>query len=64
MFFQHVNDEAAQHFEAESEDSLALELMNSLVLPCLASLGGCEDDVADIKNKWCMFLSNDNLSSK
>ena len=77
MFFflpiQHVNEETVQSFEnvnTERDEADVLEQMNSLLLPCLSSLTsftatGSEDEVvAEIKNKWCMFLSNDQLSSK
>ena len=70
---QQVNDEAANNFEADDDSDVnsSLELMNRLVLPCLSSLQASatagadeDDDVADIKNKWCMFLNNDNLASE
>nr|KAG5693883.1 hypothetical protein BaRGS_014324 [Batillaria attramentaria] len=61
---QHVNDEAAQQFETDTDVSDALTLMCNQILPSLAFLSqsGLDTDteaLEELRGKWCGFLEKE-----
>ncbi|KAL8592865.1 hypothetical protein ACOMHN_050693 [Nucella lapillus] len=66
---QHVNGEAMQQFEADSDVSEALTLMRNQILPSLAFLSqsGVDSDTAtleELRGKWCAFLEKELSDAK
>ncbi|XP_070201808.1 ubiquitin carboxyl-terminal hydrolase 25-like isoform X2 [Littorina saxatilis] len=66
---QHVNGEAMQQFEADSDVSDALTLMCNQILPSLAFLSqsGVESDtetLEELRGKWCAFLEKELTEAK
>ncbi len=72
---QQVNEMALHLFECGDSVDEPMELMHQLILPCLNMLvSGAEpcgdtahDDqciTEDIRDKWCKFLSEENMPSE